>query len=224
MGPGRGSLAAATKQGVTKLSVDHFSTIPLTETWAALEGLVSSGLVRKIGLCNSGPGHVEQILGSCSIKPAMVQNEGHPYLPQDDFLDMCAAHGIGVTAYSPLGNPNRPVQSPDDPVLMEEPIVNQIAAEKGMTVAQVLIRWGLQRGTVMIPKSETPARILSNFEAADARFKLSMEEMEAISRLKKDSAEDVMAGRTLTGAFWLKPGQTMENFWGLDGRVPGTVL
>merc|ERR1711956_163978 len=140
MGPGRGSLAAATKQGVTKLSADHFSTIPLTETWAALEGLVSSGLVRKIGLCNSGPGHVEQILGSCSIKPAMVQNEGHPYLPQDDFLDMCAAHGIGVTAYSPLGNPNRPVQSPDDPVLM-----------------------------------------------------------------KKDSAEDVMAGRTLTGAFWLKP-------------------
>jgi len=92
-----------------------------------------------------------------------------------------------------------------------------------MTAGQVLIRWGLQRGTVVIPKSETPARILSNFEAADARFELSMEEMQAIAALKKETAEDALSGRTLTGAFWKKKGQTMANFWGLDGRIPGTV-
>ena len=144
--PGRGSLAAASKLGVTELEGRHFSPIPLTETWAAMEALVRSGKVRKIGLCNAGPGHVEQILDVCSIKPAMVQNEGHPYLQQDAMLDLCTQHDIGCTAYSPLGSPARPVQSPEDPVLMEEEIIRQIAAEKGMTTGQVLIRWALQRG------------------------------------------------------------------------------
>lgn len=82
--PGRGSLAAATKMGVTELTGDHFSPIPLTDTWAAMEELVTSGLVRKIGLCNSGPGHIKQILSDCTIAPSMIQNEGHPYLQQEE--------------------------------------------------------------------------------------------------------------------------------------------
>ena len=136
-------------------------------------------------------------------------------------LDFCAEHGIGYTSYSPLGSPARPVQSPDDPVLMEEDIIQQIAADKGMTTGQVLIRWNLQRGSVVIPKSATPSRILSNFESAKAGFELSDAEMDAICALEKGSKDDPIAGRMLSGEFWLKPGQSLENFWGQDEHIPG---
>ena len=145
----------------------------------------------------------------------------HPYLSQDTFLADTTEMGIGMTAYSPLGSPARPVQAPNDPVLMEETIVIDIAEEHGMTPAQVLLRWGLQRGTVVIPKSATPSRIKANLEAATVgeAFQLSDAEMHSIASLEKGKGDDPKAGRLLTGEFWLKPGQTLNNFWGLEGPV-----
>ena len=160
-------------------------SIPLAETWGAMEELVWAGLVRRIGVCNASTALLRDLLASVRIPPAVLQVELHPLLTQEKLLRFCREQGIAVTAFSPLGAPSyvplgmaRPEES-----LLDHPRIREIAAACGRTSAQVLLRWGVQRGTAVIPKTARPERLRENLDLFD--FTLTGPQMAAISALDR---------------------------------------
>ena len=182
---------------------------PLTETWAAMEALKDDGLVRHIGVSNFSVPNLQMILDAGEIRPEMNQVEMHPYLPQPDLMSFADAHNIPITAYSPLGSGDRPdaMKADDEPTLMANPKINEIADRHDASPAQVLLQWGVARGTVVIPKSTTPAHIKDNLAAAD--LDLSADELETIDNLDPNY-------RYLAGAPWTMEGSpyTQSGLWG----------
>jgi len=141
------------------------------DTWRALETLYKEGKVRAIGVSNFHIHHLENLLKSSEVKPVINQIELHPRLTQVEIREFCQKHDIQVEAWSPLGRG----------VLLDNPTIGGIAKKHGKTSAQVIIRWHLQHGIVVIPKSVTPARIEENAQVFD--FELSVEEMKEIDGL-----------------------------------------
>jgi alcohol dehydrogenase (NADP+) len=167
-------------------STDEFVSldeIPLTETWAAMEDLKAEGLVRHIGVSNFNIPKLQLLIDAGRVKPEMNQIELHPYLQQPEMLSFAADEGIPLTAYSPLGSRDRPeeMKAEDEPVLLENPTIHEIAERHDATPAQVLISWALHRDTVVIPKSTTPAHIRENLAATE--LELTDDDMEAIAAL-----------------------------------------
>uniref|UniRef100_W5MHR3 alcohol dehydrogenase (NADP(+)) n=1 Tax=Lepisosteus oculatus TaxID=7918 RepID=W5MHR3_LEPOC len=148
------------------------------DTWKVMEGLLDQGLVKAIGLSNFNAKQIDDILSICKYKPVVNQVECHPYLIQKELLKYCHDHGIALTAYSPLGSPDRPWTSPGEPQLLDDPQILAIAGRYGKTPAQVILRWQVQRGVVCIPKSTTPSRIQQNIQVFD--FTLSNDDMKQI--------------------------------------------
>ncbi|MFT7808974.1 Alcohol dehydrogenase-like [Arapaima gigas] len=160
-----------------------YDSIDYKLTWAAMERLVEKGLVKAIGLSNFNSRQIDDILSVASIKPAVLQVESHPYLAQVELLQHCQKRGLVMTAYSPLGSPDRAWKHPDEPVLLDEPIIAALAQKYNKTAAQIILRWQTQRGVVTIPKSVTESRIKENIHIFD--FALEPEEMNKVTRLNR---------------------------------------
>ncbi len=157
--------------------------VPLHETWSAMEELVNSGLCKHIGVCNYNSGLLHDLMAYSTIRPAMLQIESHPYLTQQRLIQTAQDYGIAVTAFSPLGSlsyVSLDMASEQDSVL-GQPAVAAAAERVGRTPAQIVLRWGLQRGTAIIPKTSRKERLAENLALFD--FELNEEEMRAISAL-----------------------------------------
>ncbi|KAF2135839.1 uncharacterized protein K452DRAFT_322831 [Aplosporella prunicola CBS 121167] len=155
----------------------HVIDVPLRDTWKALEAQVKKGKIRSIGVSNFTREKVEEVLQTAEIKPAVNQIEAHPYLQQPALLEWHKQQGIVVAAYSPLGN-----NIYNLPRAVDDPKVIEIAKELGKSPAQVLIQWAVQRGTVVLPKSVTPERIVSNFQD----FELPQDAFDKITALDRN--------------------------------------
>jgi 2,5-diketo-D-gluconate reductase A len=144
-------------------------------TWQTLEEFYRDGRARSIGVSNFQPHHLRRLHTECEIPPAVNQIEVHPYLTQADVRAFCAEHGIAVEAWSPLARGGE---------LLREPAVVSIAGRVGKSPAQVVLRWHIERGDIVFPKSVTPARIRENIAIFD--FQLSPDDVEVISALNRN--------------------------------------
>ena len=182
--------------------------LPIAETWQAMEAVAAKALTRHIGVSNFSIAKLQALLDCASLKPEMNQIELHPYLQQPKMLAYCREKGIHLTAYSPLGSLDRPLglKVKDEPVLLEEPLLAGIAGRCGVTPAQVLISWAIQRGTAVIPKSVNSERIKENLEAAEVV--LDWQDMEELAGLDRKR-------RYVSGDFWALEGSpyTMTTLW-----------
>ena len=151
-----------------------------------MEKLLYTGKVRYIGVSNFDPYQLRHLIRRSAIKPAFHQFELHPYLQQNDWVQLHKDHGINVTAYSPFGNMNPTYSAPGDdedepPLLLENSVVTNIALVRGCTPAQVVLAWGIHRGTSVIPKSSHAGRIKENFDTLRCQLQKSdFEEITAI--------------------------------------------
>ena len=178
---GRDLARPGLEQSLEKLGLDHVDLYLIhwpcpargtyVETWEQLIDFRSEGLVRSIGVCNFLPEHLDTIVDETGITPVVNQIELHPTFQPDDLINHCSDLRITVESWSPLG------RAAD----LEHPVITRIAERLGATPAQVVIRWHLDRGFVVIPKSQAPERIDSNFAALG--MKLSAEDRAAIDAL-----------------------------------------
>ena len=159
-------------------------TVSVHETWTAMEELVDKGLVRNIGVSNFPVSLLHELLSQCRIPPAVNQVELHPYLQQPKLLRYCQARNVQVHAYSPLGTPGYKEQ--DEPLVLQDAVLQKIASDKQITVAQLCLAWALQRGTSVVAKSAHLHHQQQNIQVAlNMSAILSEEEMNLISKLDR---------------------------------------
>ncbi len=161
------------------------AAVPLHETWQAMETLVDTGLARHIGVCNFGVSLLRDMLNYARIAPAVLQVESHPYLTQEKLMRFCAQEDIAVTAFSPLAALSYLELDMADASesVLQQPAVLNIATRVGKTPAQVVLRWGVQRGNSIIPKTSKTARLIENASLFD--FELTDQDMAQISALNR---------------------------------------
>lgn len=143
-------------------------------TWAAMTELVAQGRLRTAGVSNFAPAHLDRIIAETGAVPAVNQIELHPYLANQAVRAAAARHGVALEAHSPLGHDGKP---------LDDETITGIAASRGKSSAQVILRWHLQHGHIVIPKSARPERMKDNLNVID--FELSEEEIRSIDALDK---------------------------------------
>jgi diketogulonate reductase-like aldo/keto reductase len=168
--------------------------VTLAETWQAMERLVDEGHAKAIGLSDITLEKLREIVAVARIKPAVVQVESHPYLPEWELLDFCRQHGIVLQAFAPLGHAM-------EPRLLDDPVITAIAQRAGKTPAQVALAWAVQRGTALLTTSTKPQRIRENFD---------------ISSLPDDAMQEIRERITTNVRF------NSVVTTGVPGFIPGT--
>ena len=156
--------------------VIYDTEVTLADTWRALERLVDDGVCGSIGLSDITLERLREIVAVARIKPAVVQVESHPILPEWELLDFCQEHGIVLLAFAPLGHAM-------EPKIVDDPVITAIAERVHMSPAQVLLSWAAQRGTAFLTTSTKPHRIQENFEIStlpedamrDIRYRITRE-------------------------------------------------
>lgn len=182
---GYDSTLAAFDASLERLGVDYLDLylihwpVPANnayvDTFKAFAHLRDQGRIRSIGVSNFAPEHLDVLIDATGIVPAVNQIELHPLLPQHELREVHARLGIATEAWSPLGQGS----------LLTDPVITGIAERHGKTPAQVLIRWHIHLGNIVIPKSVNPERIVSNFDVFD--FDLNESDMSAIASLETDT-------------------------------------
>ena len=142
-----------------------------------MEKAYKEGKVKAIGLSNFNQGQIEEILGRCEVKPAVLQTEVHPYFQEQELKKFLSKEGMVIQAWYPLGH--------GDKALLEEPLFTELAKKYGKTNAQIILRWHIQDGNIVIPGSKNPAHIKDNFDLFD--FSFTEEEMAKIAALDKNT-------------------------------------
>jgi alcohol dehydrogenase (NADP+) len=182
--------------------------LPIIDTWRKMEELFDDGLCRHLGVSNFSTVKLKALKKDARIQPEMNQIELHPYLQQPQMLDFCEKQGVFLTGYAPLGSSDRPdrLKIDNEPILLEDPKIAQIAERHQATPAQVVLSWALHRGTAVIPKSVRPERLNENLTASE--ISLTEEEILEIASLNRDR-------RYITGTFWAVEGgpYTLKNIW-----------
>ena len=143
-------------------------------TWQTLEEFYRAGRARSIGVSNFQPHHLRRLHQETEVPPAVNQIEMHPYLTQDDVRGFCAEHGIAIEAWSPIGQG----------IVLDDPVIGSIAERAGKTPAQVVLRWHIERGDIVFPKSVTSSRVKENFDIFD--FELPAGDVAEISALNRN--------------------------------------
>jgi alcohol dehydrogenase (NADP+) len=183
-------------------------TPEIKETWLAMEELVTKGLVRSIGVSNFSAKKLEAMKEYATIFPAVNQVELHPQWRQDDLLRACAEMGVHVTAYSPLGSGgNSEMLGYTGLSVLENPVILDIATAVNKSPAQVCIRWAVQRGTSVVPKSSTASRIAQNFDVFS--WELSAVQFRALNTIEPQQ-------RILAGHVWVNtngPYKSVSQLW-----------
>lgn len=163
--------------------LDIDTTISLETTWHAMEELVSMGLVRSIGISNYDIFLTRDCLAYSKVKPAVNQIETHPYFQRDSLVKFCQKHGICVTAHTPLGGSVSNTEWFGSVSCLDDPALKGLAEKYKKSVPQVVLRWGIQRNTVVIPKTSKLERLEENFRVLD--FELAKEDMDLIGSLDR---------------------------------------
>lgn len=180
--------------------------MPMEDTWKEMEKAKKDGLVRHIGVANANISILENLMSSCQEAPEVNQVELHPYLPQHKLVQYCQSKGIHLTAYSPLGS--GPGMRKGKPVLLDDYLIQSIAAKYDATPAQVILAYNLYRNISVIPKSTNAARIQENFESC--KLELSENDFNRIESLETSC-------RYIDGSVWTIEGSPygMSDLWEL---------
>ncbi|WP_281059802.1 MULTISPECIES: aldo/keto reductase [unclassified Staphylococcus] len=181
---GRSNVAEAYETSLSKLGLDYLDLYLMhwpgldealmIDTWQGMEDLYKNDKVKNIGVSNFNAEHLEALLAQVSIKPVINQVEFHPYLTQSELRRYLEVQNIHVESWSPLMNAQ----------ILEDATVKSVASEINKTPAQVIIRWNIEHGVVVIPKSVTPSRIEENLNVFD--FELTKEHIERLDSLNED--------------------------------------
>lgn len=179
---------------------------PIIETWNAMLETKKLGLTKHVGVSNFSIPKLKKLIQETDDIPEMNQVELHPYLQQNKLLEFCKKQGIHLTAYSPLGSGDRidAMKAPDEPSLLENTVLKEIAKKHGASPGQVLIKWSVLRGTAVIPKSVHESRIIENLKS----LSVNLDEED----LKKIAALDAHF-RYVTGEFFVTEGNAYENIY-----------
>lgn len=164
----------------------EIDSVPISETWGAMEDLVRAGLCKQIGVSNFGTSLIRDLLSYATVRPTVLQVESHPYLAQEKLLRYCQQEQIAYTAFSPLGAGSYVelgMATSSDSVLCE-PMICQLAAKYNKSPAQVSLRWAIQRGTAIVPKTSRAERLAENIDLFN--FELTNDEMSLISGLDRN--------------------------------------
>ena len=183
-------------------------------TWRQMEALVRRGLVRHIGTSNMTIPKLQLLLRDAEIAPAVNQMELHPHFQQPELFRYVAEHGLVPVGYSPVGSPGRPARdrTPEDTVDIEDPVIVGIAERLGLHPALVCLKWGIQRGHVVIPFSSKRTNYLANLRAA-VTPPLTDDDMQAIAAIDRNC-------RLIKGQVFLwREGQSWEDLWDTDGKI-----
>ncbi|NDP21330.1 MAG: aldo/keto reductase [Paludibacter sp.] len=191
------------EQARTISDLASLSEIPIYKTWQAMEQTKRKGLSKHIGVSNFNSSKINQLLNNCTIKPEVNQVELHPFFQQNELVRFCKENNILVTAYSPLGS--RHLVDSEDGIPQNE-LIQKIAQKHNCKPTQVVLAWGIERGTAVIPKSVHPLRIKENFESINV-------ELDAVDFVEMATLERNL--RMAKGLYCIFPGgfYTYKNIW-----------